>query len=138
MGVNTRTAKLIAFVASSFFAGVAGALFAHQLQFINPSSFDILKSTEILVMVYLGGVASLGGSLLGAGAVTILTQCLQPLGTWRMVVLPALLVFLMLFRPGGIMGYRDWNWLKPHFLPKQKPKASEGHGKETNPEETAS
>lgn len=120
MGVSTRSAKLVAFVTSSFFAGVAGALFAHQLQFINPSSFDILKSTEILVMVYLGGVASLGGSLLGAGVVTILTQCLQPLGTWRMVVLPALLVLLMLFRPGGIMGYRDWNWLKPRIFTKPR------------------
>ena len=122
MGVNTRAAKLVAFVTSSFFAGVAGALFAHQLQFINPSSFDILKSTEILVMVYLGGVASLGGSLLGAGVVTILTQCLQPLGTWRMVVLPALLVLLMLFRPAGIMGYRDWNWLKPRLSLKLRSK----------------
>ncbi len=122
MGVPTRSAKLVAFVTSSFFAGVAGALFAHQLQFINPSSFDILKSTEILVMVYLGGVASLGGSLLGAGVVTILTQCLQPLGTWRMVVLPTLLVLLMLFRPSGIMGYRDWNWLKPRPKVSKKPK----------------
>ena len=122
MGVPTRSAKLVAFVTSSFFAGVAGALFAHQLQFINPSSFDILKSTEILVMVYLGGVASLGGSLLGAGVVTILTQCLQPLGTWRMVVLPTLLVLLMLFRPSGIMGYRDWNWLKPRPKESKKPK----------------
>jgi len=124
MGVSTRSAKLVAFVTSSFFAGVAGALFAHQLQFINPSSFDILKSTEILVMVYLGGVASLGGSLLGAGVVTILTQCLQPLGTWRMVVLPALLVLLMLFRPGGIMGYRDWSWLKPRITRKLRPAKS--------------
>jgi len=125
MGVNTRQAKLVAFVTSSFFAGVAGALFAHQLQFINPSSFDILKSTEILVMVYLGGVASLGGSLLGAGFVTILTQCLQPLGTWRMVVLPSLLVILMLFRPGGIMGYRDWSWLKPRLSIKPVRKSNE-------------
>lgn len=125
MGVNTRQAKLVAFVTSSFFAGVAGALFAHQLQFINPSSFDILKSTEILVMVYFGGVASLGGSLLGAGFVTILTQCLQPLGTWRMVVLPSLLVILMLFRPGGIMGYRDWSWLKPRLSIKPRRKSSE-------------
>lgn len=122
MGVPTRSAKLVAFVTSSFFAGVAGALFAHQLQFINPSSFDILKSTEILVMVYLGGVASLGGSLVGAGVVTILTQCLQPLGTWRMVVLPSLLVLLMLFRPSGIMGYRDWNWLKARIKASKKSK----------------
>lgn len=122
MGVDTRSAKLAAFVTSAFFAGVAGALFAHQLQFINPSSFDILKSTEMLVMVYLGGVASLGGSLLGAGVVTVLTQILQPLGTWRMVVLPLMLVLLMLFRPSGIMGYRDWSWLKPRGERNPKPK----------------
>lgn len=131
MGVPTRSAKLAAFVVSSFFAGVAGALFAHQLQFINPASFDILKSTEILVMVYLGGVASLGGSLLGAGVVTVLTQLLQPLGTWRMVVLPLLLVFLMLFRPGGIMGYRDWTWLKPRGAGSQRPKGGDGEGEVT-------
>lgn len=113
MGVSTRRAKMIAFIVSSFFAGVAGALFAHQIQFINPSSFDILKSTDILVMVYLGGVASISGSFLGASAFTILSQLLQPLGVWRMVIMPLLLVLLMLFRPRGIMGYKEWSWLKP-------------------------
>lgn len=112
MGVSTRTAKMMTFVISSFFAGVAGALFAHQLQFINPSSFDILKSTDILVMVYLGGVASLSGSLMGAGIFTILNQLLQPLGVWRMVVMPLLLVLLMLFRPRGMMGFHEWSWIK--------------------------
>lgn len=113
MGVSTRRAKMIAFIVSSFFAGVAGALFAHQIQFINPSSFDILKSTDILVMVYLGGVASLSGSFLGAGVFTILNQLLQPLGVWRMVIMPLLLVLLMLFRPKGIMGFKEFSWLKP-------------------------
>lgn len=113
IGVSTRKAKVIAFVVSSFFAGVAGTLFAHQIQFINPSSFDVLKSTDILVMVYLGGVASISGSFLGAGVFTILNQLLQPLGVWRMVVMPLLLVLLMLFRPRGIMGFKEFRWLKP-------------------------
>ncbi len=113
MGVDTRKAKLAAFVVSSFFGGVAGALFAHQLQFINPGVFDIVKSTEILVMVYLGGVGSLAGSILGATAFTFLSQALQPLGTWRMVILPLILVLLMIFRPRGIMGMREFPWFVP-------------------------
>ncbi|MBM3857500.1 MAG: branched-chain amino acid ABC transporter permease [Verrucomicrobia bacterium] len=116
MGVSTRRAKMIAFVVSSFFAGVAGALFAHQIQFINPSSFDVLKSTDILVMVYLGGVASISGSFLGAGVFTILNQLLQPLGVWRMVVMPLLLVLLMIFRPRGMMGFKEFQWLKPNVF----------------------
>src|SRR5262245_18004496 len=113
MGVRTREAKILAFAVSSFFGGVAGGLFAHQIQFINPSSFDIIKSTEILVMVYLGGVGSLAGSILGAVIFTFLSQALQPLGTWRMVIMPLILVFLMLFRPRGIMGLRELNWFLP-------------------------
>lgn len=119
MGVRTREAKLLAFVVSSFFGGVAGALFAHQLQFINPSTFDIVKSTEILVMVYLGGIASLGGSVLGAILFTLLSQFLQPLGTWRMVILPLLLVLLMIFRPRGIMGFKEFPWFLPPGVPRK-------------------
>src|SRR5690606_1308480 len=98
---------------SSFFGGVAGSLFAHQIQFINPATFDIIKSTEILVMVYIGGVASLTGSFVGAVLVTILAQVLQPLGTWRAVVMPLTLVFLMLFRPRGLLGLREFAWCLP-------------------------
>ena len=102
---------------------MAGALFAHQLQFINPSVFDIVKSTEILVMVYLGGVGSLAGSILGATAFTFLYQALQPLGTWRMVILPLILVLLMIFRPSGIMGMREFSWFVPQReFPKKEDK----------------
>jgi branched-chain amino acid transport system permease protein len=122
MGVRTREAKILAFAVSSFFGGVAGALFAHQIQFINPSSFDIIKSTEILVMVYLGGVGSLAGSILGAVIFTFLSQALQPLGTWRMVIMPLILVFLMLFRPRGIMGLRELVWFLPERELSRRPK----------------
>jgi branched-chain amino acid transport system permease protein len=107
MGVNTRQVKIIAFAVSSFFAGIAGGLFAHTLQYINPRMFDILKSTDILIMVYLGGIASIAGSIIGAVIYTILLEILRPLGIWRMVLMPLMLVLLMIYRPRGIMGLRE-------------------------------
>jgi branched-chain amino acid transport system permease protein len=107
MSVNTRQVKIIAFVVSSFFAGIAGGLFAHALQFINPRMFDILKSTDILIMVYLGGIASISGSIIGAVIYTILLEILRPLGVWRMVLMPLMLVLLMIYRPHGIMGMKE-------------------------------
>jgi len=113
MSVNTRQIKLIAFVISSFFAGVAGALFAHLLQFINPRVFDIIKSTDVLIMVYLGGIGSIAGSILGATIYTVLLEVLRPLGVWRMVFMPLVLVVLMIYRPRGIMGLREFRWFVP-------------------------
>jgi branched-chain amino acid transport system permease protein len=113
MSVNTRQVKLLAFVISSFFAGVAGALFAHLLQFISPRVFDIIKSTDVLIMVYLGGIGSITGSVIGATIYTVLLEVLRPLGIWRMVLMPLLLVLLMIYRPRGIMGLREFRWLVP-------------------------
>ena len=113
MGVNTRQVKIIAFVVSSFFAGIAGGLFAHALQFINPRMFDILKSTDILIMVYLGGIGSIAGSILGAVIYTVLLEILRPLGVWRMVFMPLMLVLLMIYRPRGIMGMREIRLFTP-------------------------
>lgn len=113
MSVNTRQVKLLTFTISSFFAGVAGGLFAHLLQFINPRMFDIVKSTDILIMVYLGGIGSIGGSILGAAIFTFLLEVLRPLGIWRMVIMPLILVLLMIFRPKGIMGLREFSLFVP-------------------------
>jgi len=141
MSVNTRRIKLLAFTLSAFFTGVAGALFAHVLMFINPRAFDIIKSTDILIMVYLGGIASLGGSILGAVLYTVLLEALRPssleammmwipglpeatqtwalehlitpMGRWRMAIMPLLLVLMMIYRPRGIMGQREVPWFIP-------------------------
>ncbi|MBC7263029.1 MAG: branched-chain amino acid ABC transporter permease [Chloroflexi bacterium] len=113
VSVNTRQAKILAFVISSFFAGIAGGLFAHVLQFINPRSFTILKSTDVLVMVYLGGIGSITGSILGASIYTVLLELLRPLQVWRWVVGPLLLVILMITRPRGIFGLREARVLIP-------------------------
>lgn len=117
MGVRVREAKILAFVVSSFFGGVAGALYSHQ-NFINPKYFDIVKSTEILVMVYLGGISSLAGSILGAVLFTALFYLLEyyNMGYWRMVILSSMLILLMIFRPRGIMGMKELPW----FLPKRE------------------
>jgi len=121
VGVNTRQIKVQTFVLSAALAGIAGGLFAHELQFINPRSFTILKSTDMLLMVYLGGIGSLGGSILGATIYTVvlegLRSVLQQLGIsqeWRLVVAPLLLVLLMIYRPRGIMGLREFRVLMPH------------------------
>lgn len=129
VSVNTQQVKVLAFVISSFFAGVAGGLYAHVLQFITPSAFTILKSTDMLVMVYLGGIGSLGGSILGAATFTILLELLREvfgwlkflpflsdvpsLEVWRWVVAPLMLILLMIFRQSGIMGLREFRWLTP-------------------------
>ncbi len=115
MSVNTRQTKMLAFTLSSFFAGVAGALFAHVLQFISPRVFDIIKSTDILIMVYLGGIGSIAGSILGATIYTLLLEILRPLGMWRMVLMPLVLVVLMIYRPRGIMGLREFRWFIPGY-----------------------
>jgi branched-chain amino acid transport system permease protein len=130
VSVNTRRVKILTFVISSFFAGVGGALFAHVLQFISPKTFIIQKNIDFLVMVYLGGMGSIGGSIIGATLYTVLLEllreALQLLGTlplfaqvpslevWRWVVIPLLLILLMIFRPKGIMGLREFGWLMPN------------------------
>ncbi|MBF0563838.1 MAG: branched-chain amino acid ABC transporter permease [Nitrospirae bacterium] len=116
-GVDTRKVKVLTFALSSFFAGVAGGLYAHLLQFINPSMFDVIKSTEMLIMVYLGGVGSIAGSILGASIYTILMEVLRPMGVWRMVLMPAVLILLMIFRPRGIMGLRELRWFVYKAIP---------------------
>nr|MBO2478055.1 branched-chain amino acid ABC transporter permease [Bacillota bacterium] len=113
VGVRTREVKLRAFIISAFFAGVAGGLYAHLLQFIHPRNFDILKSTEILIMVYLGGIGSMMGSILGASIFTVLLEALRFMGVWRMALAPLLLVLLMILRPTGIMGLKEWRGLIP-------------------------
>lgn len=127
VSVNTRQVKVLTFVLSAFLAGVAGGLFAHELQFINPGSFTILKSTDMLVMVYLGGIGSLGGSIVGATVFTVvmegLRSVLQQVGIsqeWRLVVAPLMLILLMISRPYGIMGLREFRFLIP---PEERPEA---------------
>lgn len=115
MSVDTNRMKLIAFTFSSFLAGIAGGLFAHLLGFINPASFGIMKSTESLVMVYLGGMGSLSGSVLSAVIFTILLELLRSAQIWKWVIIPLILILIMEFHPEGIMGSKELTHFFPFF-----------------------
>lgn len=113
MGVNTTSIKVKAFVISSFFAGIAGSIFAHSTQYLNPSTFGFTKSVDAIIMVVLGGMGSLTGSVVAAVIVTILPEfVLRPLQEYtgvdlRMVIYSLLLILFMIARPKGIFGTRE-------------------------------
>ena len=115
MSVDTKRMKVVAFMLSSGMAGVAGGLFAHILGYINPGTFTIMKSTEVLVMVYLGGMGSLSGSILSAIGLTVILELFRPLQVIKWVVVPLLLILLMFFRPEGIMGHRELTDIFPRL-----------------------
>lgn len=109
MGINTTYYKVLAFMLGAFFAGIAGGLSAHNFYVINPSSFNFMKSFEILVMVVIGGLGSTSGAILGAVVLTLLLTFLQDYPEFRMIIYSALLIIMMIFRPGGFMGTKEFS-----------------------------
>lgn len=110
-GYNTIFYKLTIFVISAGLAAIAGALFASYISFVDPSSFTLNESIFILVIVILGGLANLRGSLLGAVILILLPEILRFVGfpsdiaaQMRQVVYGLMLIILMLYRPQGIVG----------------------------------
>jgi branched-chain amino acid transport system permease protein len=108
MGINTTRYKIVAFVVGSFFAGLAGGIYAHFKQFLAPSGFDFTKSIEIVVMVILGGMGKNAGVVIAAILLTVLTESLRKFGDYRMIVYSALLILLMLTRPQGLFSWPLW------------------------------
>jgi branched-chain amino acid transport system permease protein len=107
MGVHTTRYKVMAFVISSALAGAGGALAAHFDGYLNPHSFEFIKSFEYLIMVILGGLGSIVGSILGAILLTILPEALRQFAQYRMVIYSLLLIVLMITRPQGLLGTTD-------------------------------
>src|ERR1700704_6771296 len=112
MGVNTTRYKVMAFVISSALAGAGGVLLAHLDGYLNPKSFEFIKSFEILIMIILGGLGSIVGSVLGAILLTILPEALRGFAQYRMVIYSVLLIVLMITRPQGLLGntqaFKKW------------------------------
>lgn len=111
MGKNINKYKLIVFVVGAFFAGIAGSLYAHYITFIDPSSFTIMESIAVLLMVVFGGMGSLGGSFIGASILVIFPELLRFLGMpssiaapLRQMIYGLLLIVLMIWRPQGLLG----------------------------------
>ena len=108
-GIQTTYYKVMAFSFSAAFAGLAGGLYAGYLGVLDPASFDFMKSIEILVMVVLGGMGSMLGSILSATVLTILPEALRSVADYRMVLYSMVLILMMIFRPGGLLGSYDFS-----------------------------
>ncbi|MBP2642363.1 MAG: urea transporter, permease protein UrtC [Firmicutes bacterium] len=109
MGINTTRYKVLAFTIGATFAGVAGALFVHYTYVASPSSFTFMKSIDILTMVVLGGLGSMTGSVVGAVVLTLLTFFLADYPQIRGVIYSLLLIVLMLYRPQGLFGNKEFS-----------------------------
>jgi branched-chain amino acid transport system permease protein len=116
MGVNTTRYKVLAFTIGAMFAGLAGGIYANYMYLIQPGTFNFLKSFDILVMVVLGGLGSITGSVLGAILMTFIGAFLSDFPEWRLVITAVLLVVVMIFRPSGLMGSKEFSF---NFLGKK-------------------
>jgi branched-chain amino acid transport system permease protein len=101
-GINAAALKTVAFVLSAFYTGVAGGLFAFVVGFLSPDAFDVFLSVDFLVMIILGGLGSVWGSVAGAVIVTVLNDSLAGFQAYRPLVFGAIMIAGMLFMPGGL------------------------------------
>lgn len=109
VGINTSFYKIFTFVLSAFFAGVAGGLFAHLMTVLDPKKFNFMFSIEILVMVVLGGMGSITGSIIAAIILTFLPELLRDFSDYRLLIYALVLLLMMLFRPTGLLGTREFS-----------------------------
>ena len=113
MGVNTTVYKVLAFTIGAFFAGVAGVLFGHNMYILSPASFTFMQSFNILIMVVMGGLGSMTGSIAGALVVTFLSAALASFPNARMIIYALALILLMFYRPQGLFGYVEVTAMQP-------------------------
>jgi len=97
---------------------MAGALYAHLYQFLHPSNFDFLKSIDVLLIVVLGGLGSISGTVIAAIGWTFLLEGLRvvlppEILDWRLVIYPLLLIIVMILRPKGLGGGLEFGFIKP-------------------------
>ncbi len=108
-GISVTRYKIFAFTFAAFFAGIAGGLYAHQIGRVTASSFGFNKSIEYLVMVVLGGMGSITGSIIAAAVLTLLPELLREFADYRMLLYSIVLIVMMLFRPKGLMGTAEFS-----------------------------
>jgi branched-chain amino acid transport system permease protein len=116
MGINPLNIKVKAFVISSFIAGIAGSFFAHSEGYLSTQTFTFVKSFEVIAMNVVGGLGSLSGAIMGAGILTILPEGLRVVQDitgidLRMIIYAITIILIMILRPQGLMGNKEWKWL---------------------------
>ncbi len=103
LGVNVRRAKVQVFVLSAVLASVAGSLYAHYFGYVNPHAFSIFKSLDLVIMVVVGGMGSIWGTLFGVAFITILPHVLEFFETYMDIIQGVILVVILLFLPQGFV-----------------------------------
>ena len=110
LGIATTKYKLIAFALGAVTAALGGAIHATYYSVINPDQFGFMRSVDILIIVVFGGMGSITGSVLAAIILGILNVYLQPFGAFRMILYSIVLIALMVLKPSGLMGRKEFNW----------------------------
>jgi branched-chain amino acid transport system permease protein len=103
LGVDTRRAKVKVFILSAVLASVAGSLFAHCYAFVSPDSFDIFVSVDFVIMVVVGGMGSIWGTLFGTALITMLPEWIETLETVKDIIHGLILVLILIFLPQGLV-----------------------------------
>jgi branched-chain amino acid transport system permease protein len=128
VGIDTTKYKVLAFAISAMVTGLAGCLFAHDAtggQHLDPGAFRLERSVDMLVMIIFGGLGSITGAILGGLFVTIFPELLRDTKEYRLVVYASLLILMMLLRPKGLLGTREFSLgLLRSLLPRRRGAAS--------------
>lgn len=132
VGVNTTYYKVFAFALSAMFAGIAGGMYAQNMGNITAKYFDYNNSINILVMVVLGGMGSFTGATLSAIVLTILPEFLRSFADYRMIIYALVLIIMMIFRPTGLLGRREFQITKIINFVKVKIKGKDDKGGKLN------
>jgi len=109
IGIDVFKYKMISFAISAFYAGIAGGLMAHYFGYIQPIMFKLVKSTELTIIVIFGGLGSVSGSVVGTILLTFLPELLRSFANWRLVLYGAAVIIIMISRPQGLMGGKEFS-----------------------------
>lgn len=107
IAVNAQWYRQMAFTISACLAGLAGGLMAFYISYIEPNMFDIVRSVELIIIVFFGGLRSITGSVLATILLSAGSQFLQSAEEWRTVIYSVLILAIIIFRPEGLLGYRE-------------------------------
>lgn len=122
MGIDVVQLKTLSFAFGAFFAGIAGGLYAHLFAFLHPSSFNLIRGFDPMIIIVFGGLGSMTGTIVASAVFALVIEGLRvvlPQGfeDWRFVIYPIILLLIMLLRPQGLLGTSEWGWLRSPLPP---------------------
>lgn len=110
LGLNTTRLKVQSFVIGAMAAAIGGSIHASYLGVINPNQFSFDRSIDVLIIVVLGGIGSITGSVVAAAVLGMVNLYLQQFGAWRMIIYAFVLIVIMIFKPSGLLGNFEFKW----------------------------